>query len=144
MYSRFFVLILSLSYLSSVSQFTLVANGMAIKLVGVIPTQGSASPLMLPSRNLSKANPRRVWRGFCPHDRRCEVQGRLLMLNMFRGISTVITLNVTSKLPPTLYLITVPSLRDGHGLQKPWQILLNIPSVLATGRCLYMRPIGFF
>jgi len=32
---------------------------------------------------------------------------------MFRGVSTVITLNVTSKLPPSLYLMTVPRLRDG-------------------------------
>jgi hypothetical protein len=42
-----------------------------------------------------------------------------LLLNMFRGVSTVITPNVSSKLPPTLYLMTVPRLSDGHGLQKP-------------------------
>jgi hypothetical protein len=34
-------------------------------------------------------------------------------LNMFRGVSTVLTLNVTSKLPPSLYLMTVPRLSDG-------------------------------
>jgi hypothetical protein len=38
---------------------------------------------------------------------------------MFRGFSTVITLNVTSKLPPSLYLMTVPREGYGHGLQKP-------------------------
>ena len=68
----------------------MIANGPAVSFVGAIPTQGSASPLMLPSRNLSKANPRRVWRGFCHHDRHCKVRGSLLMLNMFRGESTVI------------------------------------------------------
>ena len=36
----------------------------------------------------------------------------VLLLNMVRGVFTVITLNVTSKLPPTLYLMTVPRLRD--------------------------------
>jgi hypothetical protein len=34
-------------------------------------------------------------------------------LNMFRGVSTVITPNVTSKLLLPLYLMTVPSLRVG-------------------------------
>jgi hypothetical protein len=36
-----------------------------------------------------------------------------LLGNMFRGVSTVITLNVTSKLLLPLYLMTVPRLRDG-------------------------------
>jgi len=43
----------------------LTANGTAVSFVGVIPTQGSASSQVLPGRDLSKANPRRVWRGFC-------------------------------------------------------------------------------
>ena len=66
-------------------------NGTAVSFVGVIPTQGSASPWVLPGRELSKATPRRVWRGFCHHDLRCEVRGTILMLSMLRVESIVIT-----------------------------------------------------
>ena len=94
-------------------------NGPAVCLVGVNRRRAAPPSPDCPARNASKARPRRVWRGFCHHDRSCGIQGNLLLLNMFRGVSTVLTLNVSSRLPPSLYLMTVPHLRDGHGLQKP-------------------------
>ena len=97
---------------------TIMPNGTAVSFVGVIPTQGSASSWVLPGRNLSKATPRRVWRGFCHHDRRCEVYGSLLILNMFRGVSTVL-IYVTSKRPVTNLYIAYVVLMAGNGLQKP-------------------------
>jgi hypothetical protein len=89
----------------------IACNGPAVCLVGVSRRRAAQLRADCPVWNASKARPRRVWRGFCHHDRSCGIQGNLLLLNMFRGVSTVITLNVTSKMPPSLYLMTVPNLR---------------------------------
>jgi hypothetical protein len=50
----------------------IAANGPAVCLVGVSRRRGAQLFFDCPVRNASKANPRRVWRGFCHHDRSCE------------------------------------------------------------------------
>jgi len=102
-----------------IMELSLTANGPAVCLVGVSRRRAAQPRADCPVWNVSKARPRRVWRGFCHHDRSCNRRGRFLLGNMFRGVSTVITPNVTSKLLLPIYLMTVPRLRDGHGLQKP-------------------------
>jgi hypothetical protein len=114
----------------------------AVCLVGVSRRRAAQPHADYPVWNISKARPRRVWRGFCHHDRSFEGQGICLLLNMFRGVSTVITPNATSKLPPILYLMTVPRLRDGtvcKNRDKP----INLPSVLGTGGLYYNMTDNF-
>ena len=111
---------------------TMPANGPAVSFVGVTRRRVAHSPRCFSWHALSKANPRRVWRGFCRHDRSWGGQGTLLICNMFRGVSTVITCCYFE-----VSIVYLPHASPPRNLRarfaKTVTNLWNLPSVLCAG-----------